>query len=172
MIWNKRPHVIGHADYHWKHEPCLYGWKGGLNIPLIAERLAKELNLTQDCVAQALQDALTDYGTAHQPCLYGSKEGSHYFTDDRTQVTVLEYEKPAANVEHSTMKPIEMMAQLIRNSTKKNQVVLDLFGGSGSTLMACEQLDRVCYMMEYDPKYVDVIISRWEAFTGKRAVRL
>ena len=172
LIWNKRPHVIGHADYHWKHEPCLYGWKGGLNIPLIAERLAKELNLTQDCVAQALQDALTDYGTAHQPCLYGSKEGSHYFTDDRTQVTVLEYAKPAANVEHSTMKPIEMMAQLIRNSTKKNQVVLDLFGGSGSTLMACEQLDRVCYMMEYDPKYVDVIISRWEAFTGKRAVRL
>ena len=172
LIWNKRPHVIGHADYHWKHEPCLYGWKGGLNIPAIAERLASELNLTQDCVEQALQDALTDYGTAHQPCLYGNKEGSHYFTNDRTQVTVLEYAKPSANVEHSTMKPIEMMAQLIRNSTKKGQIVLDLFGGSGSTLMACEQTERVCYMMEYDPKYIDVIINRWETFAGRKAVKV
>lgn len=172
LIWNKRPHVIGHADYHWKHEPCLYGWKGGYNIPEIARKLSISLNMPENVIEQALQDSMTDYCTAHQPCLYGNKEGSHYFTDDRTQVTVLEYPKPQANVEHSTMKPIEMMAQLIRNSTKKGQIVLDLFGGSGSTLMACEQLNRVCYMMEFDPKYIDVIINRWEAFTGLKVVKV
>lgn len=173
LVWNKRPHVIGHADYHWKHEPCIYGWKGGLDIASIADKLAKELKLSQICVAQALQDVLTDYGTEHEMALYGWKPGAgHYFTGDRTQVTVMDYAKPAANIEHSTMKPIDLMAQLVRNSTKKNWLVLDLFGGSGSTLMACEQTDRVCYTMEFDPKYVDVIIDRWETFTGQKAVRM
>ena len=65
-----------------------------------------------------------------------------------------------------------MCAELIKHSTKENEIVLDLFGGSGSTLIACEQLNRKCYMMEYDPKYVDVIIQRWENFTGKKAVKL
>lgn len=173
LVWNKRPHVIGHADYHWKHEPCIYGWKGGLDIDSIADKLAKELKLSQVCIAQALQDVLTDYGTEHEMALYGWKPGAgHYFTGDRTQVTVMDYAKPAANIEHSTMKPIDLMAQLVRNSTKKNWLVLDLFGGSGSTLMACEQTDRVCYTMEFDPKYVDVIIDRWETFTGQKAVRM
>lgn len=172
LIWFKKPHTIGRYDYQWKHEDCMYGWKGGYNIPEIARKLSISLNLPENEIIQALQDSMTDYCTAHQPCLYGNKEGSHYFTDDRTQVTVLEYPKPKANVEHSTMKPIEMMAQLIRNSTKKGQIVLDLFGGSGSTLMACEQLNRVCYMMEYDPKYIDVIIDRWETFTGLKVVKV
>jgi site-specific DNA-methyltransferase (adenine-specific) len=70
------------------------------------------------------------------------------------------------------MKPLKLCANLIKNSTKPNENVLDLFGGSGSTLMACEQLDRNCYMMEYDPKYVDVIIDRWETFTGKKAEKI
>lgn len=173
LVWNKKPHVIGHADYHRKHEPCAYGWKGGLNTPAIAEKLAAELKLEPAAVRQALQDVLTDYGTHHEPCMYGWKEGaSHYFVNDRTQVTVMDYAKPTANVEHSTMKPIDLMAQLIRNSTKKGWAVLDLFGGSGSTLMACEQTDRKCFMMEFDPKYVDVIINRWETFTGLKAVKV
>lgn len=70
------------------------------------------------------------------------------------------------------MKPIRLMAQLVKNSTEPKQKVLDIFGGSGSTLMACEQLDRACYTMELDPRYVDVIIDRWESFTGRRAVKL
>jgi DNA modification methylase len=73
---------------------------------------------------------------------------------------------------HPTMKPIEVVARAIKNSSKKDEKVLDLFGGSGSTLIACEQLERSCYMMELDPKYVDVIINRWEQFTGKQAVLL
>jgi DNA modification methylase len=70
------------------------------------------------------------------------------------------------------MKPIRLMAQLVKNSTKPKQIVLDLFGGSGSTMMACEQLDRICYTMELDPRYVDVIIERWETFTGQKADKL
>ena len=73
---------------------------------------------------------------------------------------------------HPTMKPIEVVARAINNSSKKEDTVLDLFGGSGSTLIACEQLDRTCYMMELDPHYVDVIIARWEQFTGEKAVLL
>jgi len=70
------------------------------------------------------------------------------------------------------MKPLRLMARLVNNSSKKDELVLDLFGGSGSTLITCEQLDRVCYMMEYDPKYIDAIIERWEQFTGKKAVKI
>lgn len=173
LIWNKNALVIGRSDYQWKHEPCMYGWKGGLNTPAIAEKLAAELKLEPAAVRQALQDVLTDYGTHHQPCMYGWKEGAaHYFVGDRTQTTVLDYSKPTRNGEHPTMKPIDLMAQLIRNSTKKGWKVLDLFGGSGSTLMACEQTDRMCFMMEFDPKYVDVIINRWESFTGQKAVKV
>ena len=111
-----------------------------------------------------------DYQWQHEPCLYGWKEGAgHYFTDDRTQSTILEYDKPQKNELHPTMKPVDMLCQLIKNSSEENQTILDLFGGSGSTLIACEQMNRTCYMMELDPKYCDVIIKRWEALTGLKA---
>lgn len=114
-----------------------------------------------------------DYQWMHEPCLYGWKAGqSHYWGADRRQTTILEFDKPLRNAEHPTMKPIEMMDYLIQNSTRKGEIVLDLFGGSGSTLVACEQDNRVCYMMERDPRYVDVIIDRWEVLTGHKAVRL
>ncbi len=111
-----------------------------------------------------------DYQWRHEPILYGWKLGnSHYFIDDRSLSTVLEFDKPTRNAEHPTMKPVELIAYLIKNSSKRNEVVLDLFGGSGSTLIACEQLERKCYIMEYDPKYCDVIIDRWEKFTNQKA---
>jgi len=81
-------------------------------------------------------------------------------------------DRPSRNAEHPTMKPIELVARAIRNSSKKDNIVLDTFGGSGSTLIACEQLNRACYTMELDPVYVDVIIDRWEQFTGQKAVLL
>ena len=83
--------------------------------------------------------------------------------------TIIKEDKPLKNDEHPTMKPIKLMARLIRNSSKINELVIDLFGGSGSTLIACEKTKRVCYMMEYDPKYCDVIIKRWETLTGQKA---
>lgn len=94
------------------------------------------------------------------------------FTDDRTQATVILEDRPNRSEEHPTMKPIKLLALLIENSTKIGETVLDLFGGSGSTLIACEELGRNCYMMEIDPHYCDVIIKRWEAFTGKKAKKV
>ncbi len=114
-----------------------------------------------------------DYHWKHESCLYGWKEGKkHNWYNDRKQTTVLDFDKPNRNREHPTMKPIDLISYLVNNSSKKDDVVLDSFGGSGSTLIACEQLNRKCYMMELDPKYVDVIIDRWEKFTGKEAVKI
>ncbi len=114
-----------------------------------------------------------DYQWKHEPCLYGWKDGAaHYFIDDRTQATVINEDKPARNAEHPTMKPVKLLARLIRNSTRPSESVLDPFGGSGSVLIACEQLGRVCTTIEFDPRYCDVIIDRWEKLTGQKAVKI
>lgn len=112
-----------------------------------------------------------DYQWKHEPCLYGWKDGaSHLWVADRKQTTVLEFKKPTRNAEHPTMKPIQLFDYQIQNNTKVGDIVLDQFGGSGTTIMACEQNGRVGYVMEFDPKYVDVIIDRWEKFTRKKAI--
>jgi DNA modification methylase len=110
------------------------------------------------------------YQWAHEPCIFGSK-GSPYFTDDRTKTTVWDfggYDK-SKNV-HPTQKPIFIPEEAINNSSKQGSNVLDLFGGSGSTLIACEKLGRNGFILELDPKYCDVIIQRWQQFTGKEAI--
>ena len=114
-----------------------------------------------------------DYQWQHEPCLYGWKDGAaHAWYSDRKQSTILRFDKPTRSKEHPTMKPVALIAYQISNSTKPGTSVLDPFGGSGTTLIACEQLGRTCYMMEIDPKYVQVIINRWEAMTGEKAVLL
>ncbi|MDQ1326690.1 MAG: hypothetical protein QG564_1821 [Campylobacterota bacterium] len=125
LIWNKSQFVIGRQDYHWKHEPCLYGWKDG---------------------------------------------ASHNWYSDRKQTTVLEFKKPTRNGEHPTMKPVELFEYQILNSSKKGDIVLDSFLGSGTTIIACEKNNRKCYGLEFDPIYVDVIIRRWQEFTDKKAI--
>lgn len=113
-----------------------------------------------------------DYQWQHEPILYGWKSGaSHSWYGDRKQTTVLKYDRPLKSAEHPTMKPIELCGYLMKNSSKEGDIVLDPFGGSGSTLIAAEQLSRTCYMMELDPKYVDVIIERFEKYTGQKAVK-
>jgi len=124
LIWAKDTMVMGRQDYHWKHEPCLYGWKEG---------------------------------------------ASHLWAADRKQTTIIECKRPRVNDIHPTMKPVELMEYQILNNTKGQDVVLDLFGGSGSTLIACEKTGRKARLMELDPKYCDVIVKRWEDFTGKKA---
>lgn len=113
---------------------------------------------------------MQDYQWKHEPCLYGWKEGSHYFIDNRSLTTIIEEKKPSKSDLHPTMKPIPLIARNIENSSREGEIVLDLFGGSGTTMMAAEQLNRKCFMMEYFPIYIDVIVKRWEALTGKKAV--
>lgn len=137
-IWVKGSMVMGRHDYHWQHEPVLYGWKPG---------------------------------------------AAHPWHSDRKQTTVWEYDRPARSAEHPTMKPIKLLEYPIRNSSLPGAIVLDLFGGSGSTLIACEKTTRApgstviaceknarrAYVMELDPVYCDVIVARWQAFTGRQA---
>ena len=114
-----------------------------------------------------------DYQWKYEPCIYGWKEGApHNWYSDRKQTTVLDFNKPLRSLEHPTMKPVDLFKYLIENSSKAGDKVLDLFGGSGTTLIACEELNRECYMIEYEPKYVEVIIKRWENLTGEKAIKI
>ncbi|NBW22244.1 MAG: site-specific DNA-methyltransferase, partial [Caulobacteraceae bacterium] len=124
LIWEKSSMVMGRQDYHWKHEPCLYGWKEG---------------------------------------------AGHLWAADRKQTTILEFDKPSRNGEHPTMKPVALFEYQMLNNTKGGDIVLDSFGGSGTTLVAAEKNGRIAYLMELDPKYCDVIVKRWQNFTGKIA---
>jgi len=119
---------------------------------------------------QSLVLGRQDYQWMHEPCLYGWKEGAgHLWTSDRRQTTILEFNRPSRNGEHPTMKPVELFEYQLLNNTKGMDVVLDSFGGSGTTMIAAEKNGRNAYLMELDPKYCDVIINRWQEFTGKEA---
>ena len=124
LVWKKQTMVMGRQDYHWKHEPCLYGWKDG---------------------------------------------AGHLWASDRKQTTILEFDRPSRNGEHPTMKPVALFEYQLLNNTKGGDIVLDSFGGSGTTLIAAEKNGRVARLMELDPKYCDVIVKRWQDFTGKKA---
>jgi len=157
LIWVKNALVLGRQDYQWKHEPCLYGWKEGAAHYFIDDRTNTTVYDETIDLDQLTKEELKDLVRQLKEPL---------------RETIIYENKPSRSEEHPTMKPIPLIAQLIANSSRKGEKVLDLFGGSGTTLMACEQLNRMCYMMEYDPKYVDVIIDRWEKFTGQKAVKL
>lgn len=114
-----------------------------------------------------------DYHSKHEPCLYGWKNGAgHNWYGDRKQTTVINFDKPSRNDIHPTMKPVGLFGYLLNNSTKVGDVVLDSFGGSGTTLIACEELKRKARLMELDERYCDAIIARWEKLTGKKAVKI
>jgi len=125
LIWKKSSLVMGRQDYHWKHEPCLYGWKDG---------------------------------------------AGHLWAADRKQTTILEFDKPSRNGEHPTMKPVALFEYQLLNNTKGGDIVLDSFGGSGTTMIAAEKNGRHARLMELDPKYCDVIVTRWQDFTGQKAI--
>jgi DNA modification methylase len=113
-----------------------------------------------------------DYQRQYEPILYGWKQGAdHFWCGDRDQSDIWNYNKPRVNDLHPTMKPVELVERAIKNSSKSRDIVLDLFGGSGTTLIACEKTGRQARLMELDPKFVDVIVKRWEEYTGQQAVR-
>lgn len=123
-VWVKQSLVMGRQDYHWQHEPVLYGWK---------------------------------------------PTASHRWYSDRKQTTVWNFDRPSRNDVHPTMKPVALIEYPITNSSRGGDLVLDLFGGSGSTLIACEKTGRHARLMELDPRYCDVIVKRWQDFTGQPA---
>lgn len=157
----------GASFYIWHAESEKYNFVGACNDVDWTIRQTLIWNKNQFTLGRQ------DYQWKHEPCLYGWKPGaSHNWYGGYSETTVLDFNKPNKNVEHPTMKPIELFAYLIKNSTKQGDNVLDNFGGSGTTIMACEQLDRHAFVIELDPKYVDVIINRWEEYTGEKAVKL
>lgn len=126
LIWAKNNHVLGRSDYHYKHEPIIYGWV----------------------------------------------EGAHTFYGGRSETSLWTIDKPHKSDLHPTMKPVALFAKAVENSTKSGETVLDPFLGSGTTLIACEQLGRTCYGMEISPQYCQVIIDRWEKLTGQKAEKV
>lgn len=159
LIWVKNSIVLGRQDYQWKHEPCIYGWKAGGSH-----------YFTPDRTQTTVQDDTKDFSQMSKSELVAFCQEA--FSEENCPTTILYHDKPLRNGEHPTMKPVPLLGRLIANGSRKGEVVVDLFGGSGSTLIACEQLGRSCYMMEYDPVYVDVIIERWEKLTGQKAQKL
>ena len=155
LIWVKNQNTIGRQDYQWRHEPCLYGWKGGSAHYFVKNRK---------------QSTVIDHDIDLD--LMTENELRELIAELLEPSTIIREGKPLKNGDHPTMKPIPLIKKQVKNSTKKGGVVLDLFGGSGTTLLACEALDRVCYMSELDAKYCDVIIRRWEEATGEKAVLL
>ncbi len=156
----------GAVFYIWHADSEGYNFRGACHDTNWKVRQCLVWN--KSCMVMGRQD----YQWKHEPCLYGWKPGaSHLWASDRTQTTVLNFDKPSRNKEHPTMKPIALFDYQIQNNTKSEDIVLDTFAGSGTTIMACEQNGRSAYCMELDPKYVDVIIDRWEKFTGEKAVK-
>ncbi|MEA5047448.1 MAG: site-specific DNA-methyltransferase [Eubacteriales bacterium] len=161
------------AQEHMKPGAVFYIWHADSNGYLF-RAAAREAGLTvHQCliwVKNAMVMGRQDYQWKHEPCLYGWKEGAgHLWASDRKQTTVLEFDRPTRSKEHPTMKPIPLFDYQMQNNTKGGDIVLDLFGGSGTSVIAAEQNKRVCYCMEKDPRYADVIIDRWEKFTGETA---
>jgi DNA modification methylase len=115
----------------------------------------------------------SDYQWQHEPVLYGFlQNGKHPWYSDRKQTTIWNYDKPKRNKDHPTSKPLDLLGYPIQNSSQENAVVIDTFGGSGSTLMACEQSGRSCRAIESDPMHCDLIRRRWEQFTGEKAEKI
>ena len=156
LIWNKNTLVLGRQDYQWKHEPCLYGWKDGAAHYFVDKRnlvtVIEDKKDLENMSKQEMKDLL-----------------EKIFLRQELPSTVIDCDKPQRSADHPTMKPIPLMGRLIANSSRRKDIVLDIFGGSGTTLIASEQLGRKCRMVEYEPIYVDVIIKRWEELTGMKA---
>jgi len=157
----------GGTFYIWHADSEGYNFRGACSD--VDWKVRQCLIWNKNCMVLGRQD----YQWKHEPCLYGWKDGaSHFWASDRKQTTVLEFDKPQVSSIHPTMKPIALMSYLVGNSSEKNGIVLDMFGGSGSTLIACEDIGRVCRMMELDERYVDAIVERFRQFVGEDDIYL
>lgn len=167
LIWRKNIHVLGRADYHWQHEPILYGWKpSGRHAFFGGRRQTTLLEAVPGAVV--LEDGRVQIPAGDDLFILSGSD----LSVEVVQGSLVSVDKPARNDEHPTMKPVALIERFVRNSSRPGGVVLDPFGGAGSTLIACERLGRVCRTLELDPRFADVIVRRWEKYTGWQAVRL
>jgi DNA modification methylase len=175
IIWAKDRLALSRQDYQWQHEPILYGWRPGAAHRWYRDR--KQTTLWEDAVAAVLEDRgdgtqkITISNGIQQAVLKVTGPVEVLYSGDDSDRTIWRFEKPSRSEKHPTMKPVALVARALTNSSKRGQIVLDPFGGSGSTLIAAEKTGRVCYTMELDPKYCDVIVERWENLTGRAAER-
>ncbi len=174
LIWAKNQFILGRQDYQWQHEPILYGWKPGVAHKFFGGR--KQGTVLEESapiiVKEDDEGALLTFTAGIQTVTLRVPSFEVLQAGDDSLSTVWRFEKPVRNGEHPTMKPIGLCARAIQNSSRLGDVVADFFGGSGSTLMAAEQTGRTCLLMELDSVYCDVIIRRWEEFTGLKAVKV
>ncbi len=166
LVWRKNQFVLGRSDYQWMHEPILYGWKTGARHCWYGGRKKRSVvSLPEDSVCTVISDK-----EVHVPM----GDDVLAVTGDNLQVSVspgsvISEEKPLRSAEHQTMKPVGLVERFVKNSSRRGEIVLDPFGGSGTTLIASEKTGRHCRMMELDEKFCDVIVKRWQDFTGKEA---
>jgi site-specific DNA-methyltransferase (adenine-specific) len=161
LIWRKNSFVLGWNDYHYQHEVCFYGYKG-------KQREHYYVNS---------RNRTTVYSDGEEIDIDKMKKSEmqkllHDILDNPTPTTVIDCPKPQKSADHPTMKPVRLFGYQIANSSRQGNIILDTFGGSGTTMIACEQLGRKARLMELDPHYCDVIIARWEKLTGQKAVKL
>jgi DNA modification methylase len=162
---------MGRQDHHWQHEPILYGWKPGTHKWYGGRKQSTVIKPDNGITINKLPDGKSQISMVQglQKIIFNVEDFEVIDYTDDTGTSIWNVEKPLKNGEHPTMKPLKLCAKAINNSSVDGDIVVDLFGGSGSTLMACEQLSRRCRTMELDPVYVDVIVRRWEEFTGNKA---
>jgi len=157
LIWVKNSFNLSRHDYHWRHEPILYGWKEGTGHFFVDDRTQSTIFDSTQNIEKLKKEELVELLAKFL---------------EQTQTTILYENKPVKSDLHPTMKPVALIGRLIKNSSLRDQLVYEPFGGSGSTLIAADQLDRTCYCMELDPRYVDVIIERWEALKDEKAIQV
>ena len=159
LIWVKNQIALGRQDYQWQHEPCLYGWKAGGPHYFCDSRCESTVVEDRPDIAKMSKadlQSLCRELLGRTPC----------------PTSIIREDKPSRNEIHPTMKPVKLFARLMANSSRKGEAVLDIFAGSGTTIIAAEQLGRDAYAMELSPRYCDAIIARYEALTGQKAVKL
>jgi DNA modification methylase len=154
LIWNKPAAALGWGDYRWKHEPFFYAGKKGEKTQFYGDRT---------------HSTVWDFQKTEQQLLNWARRQKKLESEGKTTIWSMRRDNVNEYV-HPTQKPVELIGYAIINSSKGEDIILDLFGGSGSTLIACETTNRICHTMELDPRYCDVIVERWQRFTGKSAI--
>ena len=165
LVWAKNSLVLGRSDYQWQHEPILYGWRPGAAHRWYGGRKQTTLLQLGGSIFTQNEDGTVTANIGGESIVISGEN----LKATIAAPTIFRCEKPKRSSEHPTMKPVDLISRMLRNSTREGDVVLDLFGGSGSTLIACEMLGRQARLCELDGRFVDVIVKRWQEFTGKQA---